>query len=86
VIDVGEDGAEAVKVFRRVRVELVIVALCATDRGAEPRFGDVADAIGVVLGPVLGVLSASLMRRLEKAVIAAGDPLPHGRIRQQIAA
>ena len=85
VIDVGEERGEAVEVFLRVRVELVVVALGAAHRAGEPGFGKIPHAVGLVDRAVLGVLRAAFVRRLQQAVVAGGDALPERRIRQQVA-
>ena len=51
-LDVGEESREAVEVVRQEGIELVIVALAAAHRGAEPGTRGVADAIGGVLGEI----------------------------------
>jgi len=74
-LDVGEESAELVELFGGERIELVIVAFGAAERQAEPDRGDVADAIGEILGLVLLRLSAAFLRCLQEAIVSRGDTL-----------
>ncbi len=51
----------------------MVVALRAADGRPHPRAGYVADPVGLVDRPVFLGLQARLMRRLEEAVVAAGE-------------
>src|SRR5262249_17493133 len=85
LVDVGEEGGEAVEVLLGERVVLVVVALGTAQGGAEPGPAEVADAVGGVLGPVLAVLGAALVGGLEDAVVAGGDALLLGGAWEQVA-
>ena len=68
LLDVGEEGAERVEIAGLEWVELVVVALCAAGRLAEPGGPDRADAVGehprlVVLG-----LGAAFLGREQEPV------------------
>ena len=85
LVDVGEEGGQAVKVLLSVRVVLVVVAFGTPHRCAHPHFGDIAHAVGHILGHVLLGLSTALFCGLQKTVVAGGDLVLVRRIRQQIA-
>ena len=84
LLHVGEEGLERVEVARRVRVELVVVALRAAHRRAHPHARDVANAVGEVDGAVLLRLRAALLGRLQEAVVARGDPLLEAGVGQEV--
>ena len=63
----------------------MVVALTAAHRCPKPGVGEVAYAVGRVLGEVLLHLHASLVRGLQQAIVAAGDFLVHRRVGQQVA-
>ena len=73
VVDVGEEGPEAVEVGGRVGIVFVVVALGAADRGPHPRPRHVADPVGLVDRPVFLGLQSALVGRLQEAVVAAGE-------------
>ncbi len=84
-LDVGEDRGQAVEVLRGERVELVVVALAAAHRLAQPHGRHVAHPVGVVLRQVLLRLGAALLGRLEQAVVGGADARLQRRARQQVA-
>ena len=83
--NVGKEGPEAVKILHREGIVLVIVALAAGHRRAEPRRGRVAHAVGRILGRILLGLGPAFLGRLQQAIIARGDLLLAGRAGQQVA-
>ena len=83
--NVGEEGPEAIKILHREGIVLVVVALAAGHRRAEPGRGRVAHAVGRILGRILLGLGPALLGRLQQAVIARGDLLLAGRAGQQVA-
>ena len=78
-LHVGEERGHRVEVALRDRVELVIVALGAAHRRAEPDTRHIPHAIGGVLRDVLLRLRTALFRRLQQPVVARCDLLPDSR-------
>jgi hypothetical protein len=85
LLHVGEEGGHAVEVALRERIVLVIVALRAAHRRAEPDAGDIPHAVGGVLRGVLLGLGSPFLGGLQKPVVARCDLLPDRRRRQQVA-
>ena len=85
LLDVREERRERVEVARQVRVELVVVALGAAERRAQPDARGVAHAVGEVDGAILLRLRAALLGRLQQPVVPGGDPLVAARVGQQVA-
>ena len=86
LLHVGEERLERVEVARRVRVELVVVALCAAHGRAHPHRRRVANAVGEVDRAVLLRLRTALLGRLQEPVVAGGDPLVGARLGKEVAA
>ena len=85
LLDVGEERAQGIKVPGRERVELVVVALRAAGRLAEPRGTDRANTVGkhprlVVLG-----LRASLLGREQEPVERRPDAGLLAGVRHKVA-
>ena len=82
LLDVGEEGLHLIKLARQEGVELVVVALAAGHRGAEPGGGGGAHAVGGVDGEVfLGLraafgLAAAATRAPAEPVLSAATPAP----------
>ena len=85
IIHVGKEGSEAVKIPLCERVILVIVTLTAANRRTEPDGGDIAHAVGRVLGEILLLLHAALVGGLQQSIVAAGNLVVDGGARQQVA-
>ena len=85
LLHVGEEGLQGVEVSGLDRVELMVVALRAAERAAQPGVGDRADALGAVFGEILLELGAAFAGHHVQAVVAAGGQLFFGRVRQQVA-
>ena len=75
VVDVGEEGGEAVEVALRVGIELVVVALAAAERGPQPDLAQVAHAVGIVLVQVLLRPARPLRARFAAGGCSRGDLL-----------
>ena len=84
-LDVGEERRELVEFARRERVVLVVVALGAAQREAEPRRREVAHAVRRIFGRVFLRLAAAFLRRLQQPIVARRDLLLIRRVRQQVA-
>ena len=69
VVDVGEEGPEAIKIGGRVGVVFVVVALRAAHRGAHPRARHAANPVGLVDRPVFLRLQTTFVRRLQEPVV-----------------
>ena len=85
LLHVREDRAHGVEIFLRDRVELVVVALRAADRLAEPDGADGADAVGQVACLVVLGLGAAFFGGEEQPVEGRGDLLVLRRLRHQVA-
>ncbi len=79
LLDVGEEGGQAVELAGGERVVLVVVALGTAHGHAHPDRRDVAHPVGGVLGDVLLGLGPALLGRLEQPVVARGDARLVGR-------
>ena len=84
LLDVGEECRHRIEVPGQEGVELVVVALGASQRRAQPHRRDVAHPVGRVLGEVLLRLGATLVGHAAQAVVAARHQLRLGRIGQQV--
>ena len=85
LLDVREKRSETVKLARRHGVELVIVAFGTAQGQTEPDRGDIANAIGEILGLILLRLGAAFLGCLQEPIVTGGDALLVGRIGRQIA-
>ena len=74
-VNIGEEGLHRIKIFARVRIVFVIVALGAAHGGAHPHVGKIAHTVGGVNRQILFFLNPSFVRRLQQAVISGGDLL-----------
>ena len=63
----------------------MVVTLTAANRRTEPGGGDIAHAVGRVLGEVLLLLHAALVGGLQQSIVAAGNLVVDGGARQQVA-
>ena len=84
-LDIGEERGHRVEVLGEEGIELVIVALGATQRGAQPDSRDIADSVRSVLCQILLGLGAALVGHAAEAVVAARHQLPGCRIGKQVA-
>ena len=85
LLEVGEECAEAVKIPRRERIELVIVTLGAAKRGGHPDSRDIAHAVAEINCDVFLGLRTAFARGHVQPVVAGGDELPPRRAGQLVA-
>ena len=85
LLHVREERRHRIEILRRDRIELVVVALRAAHRRAEPGSTDCADAVRGILREVFLRLRAAFARHHVQAIEAGRDPLLRGGVRQQVA-
>ena len=86
LVDVREEGSEAVEVARRVGIELVIVTLGTAERRAHPHRRGGARPVGGIPHGELLLLATVLAADLVQPVVAGGHALWDGRRGQEIPA
>src|SRR5258707_3417230 len=80
-----EEGKELVMLLLRDRIELVIVALGATNRQSQPNGCSCIDAVEDISGLVFLRNGATLEVDRVVAMEPAGEALLHAGVRQQVA-
>ena len=84
-LNVGEESRHAVEVLRAERVELVVVALGASNGRAHPDRSHCPHPVRVVLRTILLGLGAALGAYLVQTIESRRDLLARRRVRQQVA-
>ena len=74
-VDIREKCRHAIEITSGIRIEFMIVALCATNGCTHPDVGDVADSVCRVDCQVFLLLNATLMGGLKEPVVTGGDLL-----------
>ena len=85
LLDVREEGGHRVEVPGQERIELVVVALGASERRAEPDRRNVAHAVRRVFRQVFRSLGSALVRHPAQAVVPARHQLPGRGFDEQVA-
>ena len=85
LLEVGKESLHLIKILRRERIKLVVVALAATHRRAEPGARHGAHPVRGVFGEVFLWLRAAFAGHHVQTIEGRGGLLFDGRIREQVA-